>query len=231
MGLDICLHKFEKVNNPDRVYAQEEVVAMSGKWVHTFAYCSDSPQKPIIKGLDPSFIFRLKCKDLSYRKMLEAAGKNPDEGVWHDGGGGTSPWGEGDLHGDKIKASTPNGDKADWWILLIQKKDLDSADELDRVWIPIFKDNIAQYEVEVEKWVGLTHDYEYGYMRKGANAKFYEDGMWGSQIVCSKEILKEHMEKYFDKKSDGRYASPYNEFKSEIYDKFEDGKGMFVVYC
>ena len=230
MGLDINLRRFRQMENPNRVYTIEELG--NGCWLHTFEYCKEYPNKPVIEGLDPSYIFRLKTRELSYRKMLEAAGKNPAEGIWLDQGSGTSPWGgKDDLHGDKIKASVPNGDKADWWILIVQKKDIDSDEELDRVWIPLFKNDMSKYDVEVEKWVAIVEGDEIGYMRKGANAKFYEDDMWGSQIVCSKKILKEHMEKYFDKESDGRYASPYNEFKSEIYDKFEDGKGMYVAYC
>lgn len=229
MGLDISLRKFRQMENPNRVYTIEELG--NGCWLHTFAYCAEQADKPVIEGLDPSYIFRLRTRELSYRKMLEAAGKNPAEGIWRDQGSGTSPWSGGDdLHGDKIKAAFPNGDKADWWILLVQKKDIDSDEELDRVWIPLFKNDLAKYDIEVEKWVAIVEGDEIGYMRKGANAKFYEDDMWGSQIVCSKKILEEHMEKYFDKKSDGRYASPYDEFKSEIYDQFEDGQGMYVAY-
>lgn len=230
MGLDIVLRRLRRIEDPDRVHDIKELD--NGCWLHTFAYCMACPDKPVIEGLDPSYIFRLRTRELSYRKMLEAADKNPNEGIWLDQGSGTSPWGRGDdPHGDKIKADFPNGDKADWWILLVQKKDIDSDEELDRVWIPLFKNDLAKYDIEVEKWVAIVEGDEIGYMRKGANAKFYEDDMWGSQIVCSKKILKEHMEKYFDKKSDGRYASPYDEFKSEIYDKFEDGKGMYVDYC
>lgn len=83
---------------------------------------------------------------------------------------------------------------------------------------------------------------EIGYQRKGANTKFYQDGMWDSQCVIDSKILNEHWEKYFSKQtpeSPGGWGSGVefvleddemkNRFKENIVDKFVEGE-TFVIY-
>lgn len=84
---------------------------------------------------------------------------------------------------------------------------------------------------------------EVGYQRKGANQKFYEDGMWGgSPCVLDKATLNEHLEKYFSAptpESKGGWGSGTEivrtademreNFQRNIIDKFVEGK-TFVIY-
>lgn len=66
---------------------------------------------------------------------------------------------------------------------------------------------------------------EIGYQRKGANAKFYDDGMWDSVPILSKDVVVEHWKKYF---SDDEYS--VKNFKEQIVDRFVDGE-TFLLYC
>lgn len=83
---------------------------------------------------------------------------------------------------------------------------------------------------------------EVGYQRKGANKKFYSDGMWDSPCVLTLETLKEHHEKYFsyptpdDKGGWGsgvEYDMEADEmkkyFQENIIDNFVEGE-TFVIY-
>jgi len=66
---------------------------------------------------------------------------------------------------------------------------------------------------------------EIGYQRKGANKKFYDDGMWDGVDVVEKWVLLEHWNKYFSDTEDLRRS-----FKENIVDKFIEGS-TFVCYC
>lgn len=83
---------------------------------------------------------------------------------------------------------------------------------------------------------------EVGYQRKGANTKFYEEGMWGGPMVVDSKTLNEHWNKYFSEQtpdSVGGWGSETeynlendemrNRFKENIIDKFVEGE-TFVVY-
>lgn len=83
---------------------------------------------------------------------------------------------------------------------------------------------------------------EVGYQRKGANDRFYEDGMWDSPCVLDAKTLNEHWEKYFSFKtpdSVGGFGSCVEldfedeemkrRFKENIIDKFIEGE-TFVIY-
>ena len=81
-----------------------------------------------------------------------------------------------------------------------------------------------------------------GYQRKGANRKFYEDGIWDS-LVLTKETLLEHWERYFSYEtpdSVGGWGSGVErsglsdeerkaDFKRNIIDNFIEGE-TFVLY-
>jgi hypothetical protein len=84
---------------------------------------------------------------------------------------------------------------------------------------------------------------EVGYQRKGANKKFYAEGMWDSPCVLKMETLKDHWEKYFSHQtpeSEGGWGSGVeytlddeemkSRFKENIIDKFVEGE-TFVCYC
>jgi hypothetical protein len=80
---------------------------------------------------------------------------------------------------------------------------------------------------------------EVGYQRKGANKKFYEDGIWDSPCVTDLNTLNEHWEKYFSHKtpdSPGGWGSGVefsleddemrSRFKENIIDKFVEGGNL-----
>jgi hypothetical protein len=83
---------------------------------------------------------------------------------------------------------------------------------------------------------------EVGYQRKGANKRFYEDGMWDSPCVTDLNTLNEHWGKYFSyqtPESKGGWGSGVeytledsemrSRFKENIIDKFVEGE-TFVIY-
>lgn len=83
---------------------------------------------------------------------------------------------------------------------------------------------------------------EVGYQRKGANTLFYENNIWDSPCITSKDILLNHWETYFSKKtpeSKGGWGSGVeftleddemkSNFKKNIIDNFIEGEN-FVVY-
>lgn len=91
------------------------------------------------------------------------------------------------------------------------------------------------------KKTGFIYE-EVGYQRKGANKKFYEDGMWDSPCITDSKTLNEHWEKYFSYQtpdSKGGWGSVVEYsledeemrrgFKENIIDKFVEGE-TFVIY-
>lgn len=86
---------------------------------------------------------------------------------------------------------------------------------------------------------------EVGYQRKGANEKFYTDGMWDSRCITSKAQLLKHWNEYFSgpKEIKKRKFSSFGfgvefdhspeearaNFKKNIIDKFVEGQ-TFVSY-
>lgn len=91
----------------------------------------------------------------------------------------------------------------------------------------------------IETCIGFE---EVGYQRKGANKKFYEDGMWDSPCIVDSKTLNEHWEKYFSHQtpeSVGGWGSGVEyskedsqmreDFKRNIIDKFVEGE-TFVIY-
>jgi len=104
--------------------------------------------------------------------------------------------------------------------------------EIDLIDPPTFKKRERFLQVE-----------EVGYQRKGANKKFYEDGMWDSPAVLKMDTLKDHWEKYFSRQtpdSAGGWGSGVEykledeemktRFKENIIDKFIEGE-TFLLYC
>jgi len=61
---------------------------------------------------------------------------------------------------------------------------------------------------------------EVGYQRKGANKKFYDDGMWDSPCVTDMTTLQKHCKEYFNKE----------EFTKNIIDNFVENQ-TFLIYC
>lgn len=225
MGLDICIHRFRKVEDPKKTYRSGELP--EGMSVKVLGHCSEMPDKPKFEGLGEDYVFRCIVPFFSYEKMLASKGKDINDG-WEWCGEGSCPWGISKEEEEELLKDIPEDQKDCMWFVGFHRKDSD-----ERVWVCLHDGTMKSFEVEDECWCGMYDAYEeIGYMRKGANSKFYDDEMWDTdKIVCSKEVLKEHMEKYFDEKGNGMYESPRECFRREIYDKFRDGEGMYVVYC
>lgn len=103
-------------------------------------------------------------------------------------------------------------------------------DETKEIIVPYGDSNEVREFLSEELWWCILTDGDYlADMRKGANEKFYEEDMWDSDPVCSKRILAEHMEKYFDN-GPGYYNNCQKAFKKIIFDQFKDGKGLCVLY-
>ena len=124
----------------------------------------------------------------------------------------------------------------------------------DLKWIGTsYRDNtIFTYEVESGEKITLENPpliskkeiciafEEVGYQRKGANKKFYEDGMWNSPCIVDKTTLLDHWKKYFSHnipQKDDEIKRPIylsdeemkKSFKENIVDKFVEGQ-TFVIY-
>ena len=188
MGLDICLQKFKKVQDPTKTHREEEF----SEYLKNFGDCSELPAKPSIEGLSDDYIFKCTCTFISFAKMLASKGKDIKDG-WEWTGEGSSPWGVSEEEAAALEATIPPDSKTRWFVKFARTT---SKDEREGVWIAVHDGNLDSFEVEEDCWVALYDGDEIGYMRKGANSRFYDDGMWDSdKIVCSKKVLKEHMEK------------------------------------
>lgn len=86
---------------------------------------------------------------------------------------------------------------------------------------------------------------EVGYQRKGANQKFYEDGIWGDEeksIILTREDLNHYYKEYFSKNVDSKggwgsfteYEFSDEEmskrFKKNIMSKFIEGETAVVFW-
>ena len=103
-------------------------------------------------------------------------------------------------------------------------------DDFVRTSVEKYKKELAGKKVSYKMKVEEVSEY----VLPEVNEQFYKDGQWDDFFcpVCSKKILKEHMEKYFDDAPDPWYYKNCREaFKNIIFDKFEDGKGLCVIYC
>lgn len=70
---------------------------------------------------------------------------------------------------------------------------------------------------------------EIGYQRKGANAAFYDDGLWGTKVF-TKDVLLKHWDKYFSDPNNEMYGKlTRSEFCENIIKHFKEGE-TFVSY-
>lgn len=217
MGLDIVLEKLIKVG-PGK-HTEEEVKKKFGEKTCVHMIYMVGKEHRQIDGAD-DYLFTCTMEMFDTDKMIrEGLGLDPKE--WTYAGWGTSPWND----------TTPEQNNVEgMWFNFSNHHESDDCEkcEVKDFFIPWEKHK--DWAVN-EDWVCLaTTGEEIGYMRKGANAQFYDDGMWeDGGYVCSKKVLEEHMNKYFDEGPGYLYDNCREAFKEQIFDKFEDG--MCVIYC
>lgn len=137
----------------------------------------------------------------------------------------------------------PNYNKETYWethSIAISPKDIEIYDENNNK-LYQFKSKNVPTLVEPNK---IVYYKEVGYQRKGANVRFYEDGIWESENYCAvtQKELDEHKEKYFTKNdtlSQGGWGSSVEydltdeemktRFEKNIYSKFKEGEN-FILY-
>ena len=224
MGLDISLNRMGKVDNT-KTYTEEEFEKQYDACPSVICLCSEGDPCDRIKGLSKDYICKVSVGFFDPKKMLASKGKNIDDGwKWASTSFG--------FHEDeREKLGIPAEVKADD-VLEIVKFVIrgEEGKRKDEVRIVVTKNNWKSFDTQLECWCYYDAQTKIGYMRKGANDRFYADGVWDSDaLVFSKEVLKEHMEKYFDEKEE-RYGNAKAYFKENIYDKFKDGEGFYVIY-
>ncbi len=223
MGLSIYLSHMHKVDH-SRTYTEDEFSKEFPKVVrHILGTCKEIPDPmKVFEGLSPDYVAKVVCGFYDEDKLLASKGKDKKDG-----------WvcvGEG--YDEICKEEWPENKDDLLNCLMFSRCDKDRKVN-EFVWVVITRQNIDEFTRFEECWCICDMDDEIGYMRKGANEKFYVDGMWEDPKkirVFSKKILKEHMEKYFDESGDERYGNARAFFKENIYDKFKEDEGMFVIY-
>ena len=204
MGLDICMYEMKKVRGKGPFTFEGVEKANPGCHIFDIVPVSEKPDMRL-KGAE-DYLF--KCTDDVYdiQKMMASLGISADDGWSVDG----DALDESGLH----YMFSKGGEHGERKVFTVE----DGMDD--------------DFTTKMEFWCILVVDKELAYMRKGANGRFYDDGMWDENWmpVCSKRVLQEHMEKYFDDGPGHIYDNCREAFKSIIYDKFEDGKGLCVLY-
>lgn len=228
MGLDTCIYRIQKMDT-------------SYPWTDTEVYTKFDPKgdnyaellllKPVsedpnftIEGSD-GYLFKCVCQIYDYDKMMAKLGISKEDGWEYYGGGSDAD--------STPKNERPPEDKVEWWFTFVNKHGLDNLKDWEYKEIPALIGDNDLTKLE-ENWCILTIGKALADMRKGANEQFYKDGQWDDLFcpICSKHILKEHMEKYFDDAPDPWYYKNCRDaFRKTIFDKFEDGKGLCVIYC
>ena len=158
-----------------------------------------------------------------YDAMMAALNVSAKDG-WEFEGWDSEP------HYGTWKGDVPPERKLEGWFTF--ERYIKKSKKWESLEIPVKKGDYLKNE---EHWCILTVGKDLANMRRGENEKFHDDGQWDDNFlpICSKRILKEHMEKYFDDQENAYCGTdnPRKVFKKMIYDKFEDGKGLCVVYC
>ena len=225
MGLDTYIHQMAKMDT-SRIWTDEEIDEI---------YKNDPDYrliyiKPVKKNEDfhvdgaDGYLFKCTMHMFDPRKIRKALGIRVKDG-----------WREDGFCSDAMytpEKDRPDSEKVYGWFQFVNRHGSRDWNKWEHKEIPalIGDDSLTKLQ---DWWCIVTVGEELADMRKGANKQFYKDGQWddNSCPVCSKKVLKEHMMKYFDDKDDEYYGNAREAFKSIIYDKFEDGKGLCVVYA
>ena len=220
MGLDVLIRKMMKVEN--RKWTDREIY-------DKYPDCELLTVVPVdkfpdfqIEGSD-GYLFKCVCEVYDKDRMMAMLGIKKEDG-WREYGSSSSPM-------LTPEEKCPPEDTVDCWFSFVNEHGSGKYDDWEFKEIPVMlgDDSLIGHE---EFWCILVDGADIADMRKGANEKFYGDGLWDDswRPVCSKRILKEHMEKYFDDGPGYLYENCREAFKTIIYDKFEDGMGLCVTY-
>jgi len=204
MGLDICMYKMKKVRGSVPFTFEGVEKANPGCLIFDVCSVAEKPDMQLEGAED--YLFKHSGYVYDIPKIMASLGISEDDG-WSVAG---DAFDESGLH----YMFSKGGEYREQKVFTVE-------DGID-----------YDFVVETEFWAILAEKKELAYMRKGANERFYDDGMWDENWmpVCSKRILEEHMEKYFDDGPGYLYENCREAFKNIIYDKFEDGKGLCVLY-
>ena len=223
MGLETYIYQMKKVDS-SRIWTDEELYSK---------YEDEKPEVISIKQVEECPDFKIdgaegylfKCVILLYDpdKMMGKLGIKKEDG-WEEYSQSSAPVCTPD---EKI----PEGEIECWFSFVNKHECQKDHEQWEYKELPIFWKN-TEFTRPVEHWCILTVGEELAEMRKGANNKFYDDGIWDDNFcpVCSKKVLGEYMEKYFDDAPGYVYDNCRKVFKTRIYDKFKDGKGLCVLF-
>lgn len=143
-----------------------------------------------IDGAD-GYLFKCTLRMYDPRKMMRRLGIRKKDG-WEEDGACSDAF------------YTPKGERPDprtveWWFRFVNRHHSKNYDDWEHKEIPglVCDDSLTKRE---DWWCIVTVGNELADMRKGANGRFYDEDLWGKNFcpICSKRVLSEHMEKYFD---------------------------------
>lgn len=219
MGLDIVLEKLIKVG-PGK-HTEEDIKNKFGEntWVHRICRADSNNQVKIECGEKYLFVCTMDMFDTD-KMIRDGLGLSDKE--WEYAGWSSYP--------SSYLRSEEHSDEVGMWFNFENKHGSENSEKWEEKELFIPYEDFKKWTVK-EDWICVaTTGEEIAYMRKGANEKFYEDGLWDDGVpVCSKKVLEEHMNKYFDAGPGYVYDNCREAFKEMIFDKFEDG--MCVIYC
>lgn len=225
MGLDIYVHKLVKPTKELKTKALPSEEIMKRFPGTTLVQYDDLGAVP--PDFPKEYLFRAIFNYTSFEKLFEK-NSTPEHPLkwgpeWHWGGEGTSAWdGEG-----SYKVDAPN---CRWW-LYFNRTDPDSKEIVEDISLPAEPEFVEGCVIDEEHPCFMYNDKELGYMRKGANVRFYNEMRNGkSNWVFSKEVLDKYAERYFNKTGNEYYDNPRASFRELIQLPFGTGKGKLVWF-
>ena len=214
MGLDVCVHEYLEI--PDTIKTEDELTKYchehDGHWEFYREHHKNFPKKYVkkipVELIDWDATFKKRGLNFEdYEETCAALGR------WYE----------------FRKKSAVRSEEEDAAISLSHIIGENVPDTNDDTHVRFDNDELAGKIEDVEVF---AYGREVGYQRKGANARFYEDGKWDDNtIVSTKKMLIEDWKKCFSDPKDPYYGKESAiEFKTNIIDNFEEGK-TFVWYC
>jgi hypothetical protein len=228
MGLDIYVHELVKPTEEMKAKALPSEKIMEKFPNATLTQYDDIRVEP--PDFPKEYLFRAVFHYTSFEKLFEK-NSTPERPLkwgpeWHWGGEGSSPWGDDE---EKDKTAAPD---CRWWLYFYRTEPDKPRDPVEHICLPAEPKFTEDCTIDEEHTCFLYDNEELGYMRKGANGKFYDD-MYNdktkSNWVFSKEILDQYAKDYFDE-DDEYYGNARASFHELIQLPFGDGKGKMVWF-
>ena len=148
---------------------------------------------------------------INMRKMVIDYGYDPEKYLWN-----------------LLEVCDPKGDVVAYELILVNSETREkepsvvlSSYEVDEKYTEVYESDFTY----THSFLALDYE-DIGWQRKGANRKFYEDGLWGSAVYTKDELIR-HWNEYFSSADTYGPCEAWvarQRFKENIVDKFIEGE-------